>query len=127
MRYVNSDMIPAGTCTFCGAKADAEWWGDNTIRVCHRCAMEVLPALIADAVALEQARHPVALWDEVSTVFWRALAIRLDRDQRQPSDSRRREENHVIALAAAYPEGINVKEVEGHLVAKIAPMPDPVG
>ena len=44
------------TCQVCGGVPDAIWIGADHIMVCRRCAVDVLPKLIADA--LNPAKHP---------------------------------------------------------------------
>jgi hypothetical protein len=77
-----------GKCHLCDGRADATWRGGTgaTIAICSECAINVLPALIADAVFLpggatgqNAAKHAVR---EVETIYWRALALRLLREAR---------------------------------------------
>jgi hypothetical protein len=68
-------------CFNCGRGAAAFWHGDGvTVAVCCSCATAALPALIADAVRLDEreahngATHRLV---EVEATYWRAMAIRL--------------------------------------------------
>lgn len=46
------DLSEVPQCVFCGGRStDAIWIGEQTVGVCLQCAGEVLPMLIADAVA----------------------------------------------------------------------------
>ena len=64
-------------CSVCG---DPDWqgcWvGHVEIRVCYRCATQVLPCLIADAT-WEHSRHSHSTWvlEQVELHYWRALAL----------------------------------------------------
>ena len=68
-------------CTICRKPATAAWHGDGVIAVCPDCAVEVLPALMADAVYVPPAkvgsdclkRHI----DRAAAVYWRAMAVRM--------------------------------------------------
>ncbi|HQU42548.1 MAG TPA: hypothetical protein PK867_07030 [Pirellulales bacterium] len=68
-------------CTLCGQSAQGTWHGtDGAIAVCHRCAVEALPALIADAVCLaadDPRLRAVQVCRQVEASYWRALALRL--------------------------------------------------
>jgi hypothetical protein len=64
-------------CHLCSAPADAYWHGHEVFMVCKKCAIEVLPALIADA-AYRTSMHPDGLdrlLDRVARGFWRASAL----------------------------------------------------
>ena len=66
-------------CSVCGEKnALAVWHGmGHNIHVCHYCATEWLPALIADAVVLNSDSDAFKASEKVQSRFWRALALRL--------------------------------------------------
>ena len=75
-----------GKCFACGErKADAYWHGfEIEMSICRACAIDVLPKLIADAVAyheidcLERTPSPNDLADALRTIqaeFWRAVAL----------------------------------------------------
>lgn len=71
----------SGRCFSCGNKATAVWRGvEATVEVCPTCAVETLPALIADACHAHPGRgvadFTVAL-NTITRVFWRAVACRL--------------------------------------------------
>ena len=86
-------------CWFCGEKADAGWitQEEALIGVCSRCAIDTLPALIADAISLP---HPSQrssggfatieadhLWmTSARAAFLRALSLRLERQAREATD-----------------------------------------
>ncbi len=44
-------------CDACGGKSDAYWSGRQTLAVCYRCAISVLPSLIADAMRGPRPEH----------------------------------------------------------------------
>lgn len=73
-------------CTFCGDAADGYWCGEEMVKACSSCAVNVLPKLIADTVGLPPAgqrtnAHCAALGilDHVRGVFWEAMSCRLAR------------------------------------------------
>ena len=67
-------------CALCRAPATAAWHGDQSIAVCPRCALESLPALIADAIELKHVR-PGGIAKlralQMERTFWKALALRV--------------------------------------------------
>jgi hypothetical protein len=67
-------------CSICAKPAAAAWHGASVVAVCGECAIEILPALIADAVEMtrghEQAKSVVV---KIELRFWRAVAMRLFR------------------------------------------------
>jgi hypothetical protein len=73
-------------CSICGAAGwDGMWRGHDTIFVCRRCAIETLPALIADAVwfpavSLMYAEHGLT---QISAGYWRALVAEALRQHRR--------------------------------------------
>ena len=72
-------------CLICGGNSSAFWDGVNgQIRVCGFCAIEWLPALIADAVPVSASEDfPHRTLARIELRFWRALALRLDRERRE--------------------------------------------
>ena len=66
-------------CALCRAPASAARHGDHVVAVCPDCAVNALPALIADAIELPAGRgFDVAKlrWLEVERAFWKAIAAR---------------------------------------------------
>ncbi len=80
-----------GQCFCCSRKAQAVWHGQETVHVCESCAVEVLPALIADAVhagslgTLGFMNHLKA----VEAEYWKAVAARLACESRDRDAERR--------------------------------------
>jgi hypothetical protein len=83
-RVLTRDMFSPDVevCSFCGESESAAWWmGHQQVSVCRRCALEVLPCLMADALVGERGDLPhalVSLHRDLETVlkgFWRAVAI----------------------------------------------------
>lgn len=68
-------------CNICGGLATAMWWGDCTTYLCAHCAIEALPALIADAVAFTPTRDPRQVLDRVSENYYKAVSLRLHREK----------------------------------------------
>lgn len=71
-------------CSICRQPATAAWHGNTTIAICSTCAVNILPALIADAVDLSHKRPMervklAAL--QVERNLWRAVALRLARER----------------------------------------------
>lgn len=66
-------------CTLCNQPAKAAWHGNHVIAVCRECAVEILPALIADAAAGSCFRpeHAERVIDRITYRFWRAMSLRL--------------------------------------------------
>ena len=70
------------TCLVCGKEPDAIWVGAGVVTVCRVCAIEVLPQLMADAVApcsVEGAGAKVMdgikfAWVRAEGRYWRSLA-----------------------------------------------------
>lgn len=48
--------IPS-VCSFCGGEAQSYWQGIECVRTCSKCAIEVLPKLMADAIVQDN-RYP---------------------------------------------------------------------
>jgi hypothetical protein len=70
-------------CAFCGQEPTAVWAGAQQVAVCQNCAIEVLPALIADSVPNHLLRRTEdvrarmrSLEVEIGLVFNRALMSR---------------------------------------------------
>jgi hypothetical protein len=84
-----------GHCSFCGAPPTAYWstiveeGSGGYVETCPRCALSVLPALIADALHLLPAGGTAPPADEalreIEAAFWRALALRLVRERKEPT------------------------------------------
>lgn len=75
--------LTADTCSICGAAASAAWEGQERIAICPQCALEALPALLADAAWLahsDPAARAKAVWAQAERTFWRALTMRLLRE-----------------------------------------------
>src|SRR6516162_11291360 len=78
-------------CSFCGGpEATAYWRGERgPISCCRTCAVETLPALMADAVVGEIAPHSRTVaqlggaLERFESRFWRAAVIALCRTARQ--------------------------------------------
>jgi hypothetical protein len=71
-------------CSICHQPATSAWHGAGTIAICSSCAVDVLPALIADGVDLAHTRPAdrlklVAL--QVERNLWRGLALRATREK----------------------------------------------
>jgi len=58
-------------CIICGSPAAAVWVGEETVAVCKRCALEILPKLIADAVlnSLGDIDRFISSLEETQAVF----------------------------------------------------------
>ena len=74
-------------CSFCDQPATAHWHGAKVVAVCSECAVEVLPTMQADAIrilpcnAIEAAHRAL---DRATTVYWRALFLRMVRGEEGP-------------------------------------------
>ena len=67
-------------CHVCGKPAAASWHGAQVIAICEECAVNDLPSLIADSIALHPGRGSdrtkfVVL--QIELRFWKAIAFRL--------------------------------------------------
>jgi hypothetical protein len=74
-------------CSVCGESCwRAAWFGCNDIAVCPVCALDVLPALLADAIWRRHIRSDEvkACWLQASAAFWRAVALCEMREGRSP-------------------------------------------
>jgi hypothetical protein len=65
----------------CGQAASKVWHGETPIGICGFCAIEWLPALIADAVQVAGQRDSELhdILNRIELRFWRAMALRLHR------------------------------------------------
>lgn len=73
-------------CSFCGSRSSAFWQGNSCIYCCTRCAVNILPALIADAL-VERKDTLFTLRDKFSKVegrFWEASFHAKDLATRKP-------------------------------------------
>ncbi len=74
------DMFPDAKCDICGHNATAMWSGKESIFICRRCAVDVLPRLIADAILSDvQVRDYSRLLQAVEkakSAFWQAATCR---------------------------------------------------
>ncbi|HBM16068.1 MAG TPA: hypothetical protein DD381_06985 [Lentisphaeria bacterium] len=67
-------------CSFCGIeKSTAMWSGSTNVFVCHKCAIEILPNFIADAIYNRHTRFSDCL-DKIEKNFYYAMANNLDVD-----------------------------------------------
>ena len=67
-------------CHLCGAVAHAFWQGDQRISVCQTCAIDILPALLADAIRFGTTNRSQSTFRTLDTFtkrFWRALCLRM--------------------------------------------------
>jgi len=81
------------SCTLCEKKSVAYWMGlGTTIHVCQDCALNILPALIADAIVGTHGHLPYMAGylndcvNSIEKVYWRAAALAIHR--RKTTDSR---------------------------------------
>jgi hypothetical protein len=74
-------------CGACGGDWTGVWIGETEFHVCARCALEVLPRLIADATwrpALDR-RDVEIVVERVRAELWRAVALNAMRErERKP-------------------------------------------
>lgn len=56
-------------------------WHGSTVEVicCGKCAVEVLPRLMADSVRFKGRPHRdgIAAWEKAKTNYWKAMACRM--------------------------------------------------
>lgn len=78
-----------GRCSFCGERHATAFWQDwRTVSCCRRCAVEVLPKLMADAVVGEHGSQPGMVGtvrrylDLATATFWQAAATAIHRTGR---------------------------------------------
>jgi len=76
-------------CQICGKEPDAVWTGQKEVVICLNCALNVLPKLIADAVANRRVKISVfkTMWEEAEKNFWYATACQLAHSTRQENKS----------------------------------------
>lgn len=88
-RQIEAFVSPKSRCAVCGDPDwRAMWAGHVVLCVCRRCAIEVLPRLIADAVWQSNMRPADAdhSWQQARAEFWRAIAICQDRERHAAED-----------------------------------------
>lgn len=77
------------TCNLCGdCYADAYWQGHDRVSVCSGCALDTLPALLADTVVgvrtvpriMDRCKQAL---ERFSMNYWRACAHAIDQAHRQ--------------------------------------------
>jgi hypothetical protein len=90
---IEKDQHPdvEGTCQVCGNRRTESYWMGRgvTIEVCTTCAIETLPLLTADALhdlSLSNQAAVQAVVDRMTGAFWRGVAIRLIRREKQRRD-----------------------------------------
>jgi hypothetical protein len=72
-------------CFECGLEAAAFWSGNFNVGVCRDCAVEVLPMLIADAIASPNPKRPAiraAFADaakRIDAAFWKGACLAVAR------------------------------------------------
>ena len=72
-------------CSICRGPATAVWRGAKAIPICPQCAVEDLPALIADSIVLPGAwglERALSDLKRIELRYWRALALRLLRERK---------------------------------------------
>ena len=85
---ISHDMIDHGfadgTCDSCGESSTphgAVWAGNLTIiELCDRCAAQVLPVMVADAMSHAHPEQVKSLLAEIERQVWRAVAFRIARE-----------------------------------------------
>jgi hypothetical protein len=81
-------MRPPGGeyCSLCGNPAQGVWHPTtgNAVSCCHTCAVDSLPALIADALQATGQRPDElqTLFHRIELQFWGAMALRLHSERR---------------------------------------------
>ena len=80
-----------GRCTLCGAPTAAYWCGIQTVEICLTCAVQVLPAILADAVPYHSADSAKSFCDRATVTYWRASTLRAMRER--DAERRRRTED----------------------------------
>jgi hypothetical protein len=72
------DEFPGATCCICGQKATAMWQGASEVFVCPKCAVGILPKLIADAIISDRTNYTRVLEvkNRMDKAFWEAVACR---------------------------------------------------
>jgi hypothetical protein len=91
---IDKNTDPAqGICHICGERSNAMWMCAKAdfFEVCSTCAKEKLPLIIADAIGLgtkDQWAAAESALHEVTSAFWRGLAIRGMRENSELRESR---------------------------------------
>ena len=64
-------------CSFCGKKEPTGFWaGGDLVFCCRVCAMEILPALMADAIADMGLKYiNTQGFKRIEIAFWKALCL----------------------------------------------------
>jgi hypothetical protein len=70
-------------CSFCGLAASAFWAGHVVVSICPGCAVNILPALIADSIPYATRPHLDGAVARAVSRYWRAAAYRLQREARR--------------------------------------------
>lgn len=72
-------------CSFCESPSTAYWTMANTVEVCSACALDILPALIADAAVghmkhADRAREAAERGlDRLTATYWKAVTSAIAR------------------------------------------------
>ena len=73
--------LKTAKCSFCGSEIPKGWWRiyynekEPHLYCCRKCAIETLPALIADSVCDGFEDDMNRVMDEMMKAFWRAMAL----------------------------------------------------
>ncbi len=69
-------------CSVCDGPSDAWWGAAGIICVCYQCALDALPALIADAMCAKGTSTDLLTRtkERMDIRFWMAAALALSRD-----------------------------------------------
>ena len=101
------EFFPPGKCFRCGEKATAMWHSLSIVEVCHSCAVEVLPKLIADATFHASSNYSGSrILERVRSEFWKAVAsnysveMRKIEKERRAARQARLEENRAVMCPA---------------------------
>lgn len=82
-----TDSSGSRACMICGSKATAVWdpspKGTHHIHVCHTCAPQALPMLIADAIYALNDQTVFQTLHTIERQFWKAIACRLLTEKQQ--------------------------------------------
>jgi hypothetical protein len=79
---------PAGECIFCGCESVTRYFavGRPVVAVCFRCAVEVLPQILADTAQAGRERPPSEAFLRAGQViamaeafYWKVIAARAGR------------------------------------------------
>jgi hypothetical protein len=81
MMIVSKKTEPQEPCFHCGKIAQAYWAGNTSqVYVCHVCAVNILPKLIADsldAYTIEHTDRIDKVIEAIQVPFWKAITCRL--------------------------------------------------